>query len=118
LQVPATCCVNYFPLILSSSVSAPWKPRPKGTVHLPLTFCRRQGFFVSRKARCQLYRIIDRTRFMACRHSGTAAEHQPLVKTIEEQQGKTWWAHLPRIHESERVNRALDGLHELDRTFA
>lgn len=55
---------------------------------------------------------------MACRHSGTAAEHQPLVKTIEEQQGKTWWAHLPRIHESERVNRALDGLHELDRTFA
>jgi hypothetical protein len=31
LQVRASYCVNYFPLILSSSVSAPWRPTPKGT---------------------------------------------------------------------------------------
>ena len=61
--------------------------------------------------------LIDSTRFMARPHSSTATQYQPFVKTIKKRRER-WRSHLPRVHESERVNRALNGLHELDRACA
>ena len=61
--------------------------------------------------------LIDSTCFMARPHSSTATQYQPFVKTIKKRRER-WWSDLPRVHQFERVNHALNGLHELDRACA